>query len=70
MLTDYCTGKSLSKQFQLQFPAYHKKLVKTNKNNNNNIIIIGVISKLIGVKFRKWPGNVNYSRSPGVNQIK
>ena len=27
-------GKPSSKQFQLRFPAHHKKLVKTNKNQS------------------------------------
>ena len=82
----YHTGKTFSKQFQLWFPAHHKKLIKLNKDQS--IIIkkfrtifqkksyqgmlwfrclsdtTGVIPKLIGVKLRKSPGNINYSKFP------
>ena len=34
LIPDYHTGKTLSKQFQLWFPAHHKKLVKLNENQS------------------------------------
>ena len=43
---DYHTVKSSSKGFQLQFPARHKKLLKTNENQS-------IITKKINPIFRK-----------------
>ena len=34
LIPDYHTEKTLSKQFQLWFPAHHKKLVKLNENQS------------------------------------
>ena len=94
LIPDYHTEKTLSKQFQLWFPAHHKKLVKLNENQSNKTKkfkttfrekitkeccdpdetlaenkgclrdTAGVTPKLIGVKFRKLPGNINYSKFP------
>ena len=34
LISDYHTGKTLSKQFQLCFPVHHKKLLKLNENQS------------------------------------
>ena len=59
LIPDYHTEKTLSKQFQLWFPAHHKKLVKLNENQS-----------FITKKFRnyisgkKLPKNVVISMRP------
>ena len=93
LISDYHTGKTLSKQFQLCFPVHHKKLVKLNENQSitkkfstifrekvtkeccdlDETLVYTkdclhdttqTISKIVGVKFRISPGNINYSKFP------
>ena len=46
LIPNYHTGKTLSKQFQIWFPAHHKKLVKLNENQS-------IITKKFRTIFRE-----------------
>ena len=93
LISDYHTGKTLSKQFQLCFPVHHKKLLKLNENQSitkkfstifrekshqgmlwsrwdpsihQGLFVWYHLDNIKNrwVKFRKSPGNINYSKFP------